>query len=125
MAGYPGNWPPGCPPADAEDAYGTVYRVCREDPPAKSDFQSHAELGKKSGGNNCMRHGLSVFRDLTEARHLTRIFPKLGSLVFRGELTADHGKVRQTPAKTRPSHTTWWPYQEIDRSAPFQLEIEG
>lgn len=125
MAGYPPDWPAHCPPSDAEDASGMVYRVCKETPPSQRDFQSHQELGKRSSGDPCMRYGLSVFRDLAEARHLTVLFPQLGSMVFRGELTPEQGKIKHTPAKQRPSHTTWWPYEGVDRAASFKLIDEG
>lgn len=125
MTNFSKSWPADCPPINAEDAQGVVYRVCREDPPTISDFQSHVELGKMSGGDSCMRCGLSVFRDPVEARHLTELFPKLGRLVFRGELTVQQGKIKPTPARSRPSHTTWWPYEGIDRAALFKLTEEG
>ncbi|MGO2134756.1 MAG: hypothetical protein ACTH3S_04925 [Marinobacter sp.] len=125
MAGFPKQWPECCPPDDAPPAEGVVYRICRENPPAPGDFQSHAELGKSSKGDPCMRHGLSVFRDISEAQHLTGIFPKLGKLIFRGELTAEHGKIKPTPAKLRPSHVTWWPFEEVERAAAFTVSSEG
>lgn len=124
MTGFPEHWPESCPPADAEQALGKVYRVCRQDPPALSDFQTHAELNKPSTGNQCIRHGLSVFRNSPEARHITTLFPKLGKLVFCGELNADHGKIKATPTKTRPSHLTWWPFEGVERAATFTLSSE-
>ena len=125
MAGFSDSWPSNCPPDEAEDALGVVYRVCSQNPPSQRDFQSHQELGKQSSGDPCMRCGLSVFRDLAEARHLTVLFPKLGSMVFRGELKPEQGKVKHTPARQRPSHTTWWPYDEVERAAGFTLMEEG
>lgn len=125
MAGFPKHWPDTCPPPDAEPASGAVYRICRENPPAVEDFQSHAELGKTSKGNECIRHGLSVFRNPSEARHLTELFPKLGKLIFRGELTPEHGKLKTTPARTRPSHVTWWPFEKVERAAAFTISSGG
>jgi hypothetical protein len=72
-----------------------------------------------------MRHGLSVFRDISDARHVTELFPKLGKLIFRGELAPEHGKIKPTPAKTRPSHVTWWPFEEIERASAFTVSSEG
>ena len=122
MTRYPVDWPENCPPPEA--ASGTVYRVCRSNPPAPEDFKSHAELGKQSKSSECMRRGLSVFRDGAEARHLTRIFPKLGSLVFRGELVPQHGKIKPTPTRDRPTHTTWWSYPSVDHAQPFCMDSE-
>lgn len=125
MKGFSANLPDNCPPQEAIDAEGKVYRVCLQNPPLQRDFQNHAELGKQSNGDQCMRHGLSVFRNYAEAHHLTLLFPKLGKLVLGGELTPKEGKVKPTPAKARPSHTTWWPYEGIERSANFKIAKEG
>ncbi|MEQ5801950.1 hypothetical protein [Halomonas sp. H10-9-1] len=117
---FPDGCPDGCPPSDAEDANGQVYRVCRANPPVAKDFASHVELGKVRGGDECMRCGLSVFRNEADARQLTKLFPKLGKWVFSGRLTPEAGKIKPTPARQRPSHTTWWPYAGVDRAAAFQ-----
>ena len=124
MAGYPTDWPADCPSFDAEKANGTVYRVCKESPPLPEDFQSHAELGKHSQGSECMRRGLSVFKDRKEADHLTRLFPKLGKLVLRGTLEPGHARIKATPSKKHPSHTTWWHFCGIERARPFLLDSE-
>lgn len=95
MASYSPDWPARCPPSNAEDASGMMYRVCKEPPPSQRDFQGHQELGKRSSSDPCMRYGLSVFRDLAEARHLKVLFPQLGSMVFRGELTPEQANTHQ------------------------------
>ena len=118
---YPTSWPADCPPADAEIAQGTVFRVCRSNPPTENDFMSHAELGKSSVGSACQRSGLSVFRPYNDACHLTQIFPRLGSLIFQADLQAPHGKTKPTSSKQNPSHTTWWPCEGINRAEPFQM----
>lgn len=117
---FPDCWPENCPPTDAEDAFSEVYRVCSANPPMPKDFKSHAELGKQMGGDECMRYGLSVFRKEADAWHLTKIFPKLGRWVFIGRLSPDKGKIKATPARHHPSHTTWWPYASVARAELFQ-----
>lgn len=110
MTRYLVDWPENCPPPEAEAASGTVYRVCRSNPPAPEDFKSHAELGKQSKGSECMCRGLSVFRDGAEARHLTRIFRNL-AVWFSGENWC-HNTVRSsqpqqgTDPRTRPGGPT-------------------
>lgn len=125
MNGFPDNWPKNCPPNEAQDASGVYYRVGKSNPPATADFKSHVEMNKKSRGDECIRNGLSVFSKQEEARHLIQIFPMLGSHVYQGELQAEHGKVKPTPSDQNPSHTTWWPYNGVDRAKLFQTQGEG
>jgi hypothetical protein len=35
---FPQPWPDACPPADAVDADGIVYRLVKDDPPAERSF---------------------------------------------------------------------------------------
>lgn len=115
---FPKNWPPECPPADAQDAQGEHFRVASNDPPGVDELKSYAELGKLTKANPCRRVGLSLLRSLDDAIHQTELFPKHGKLIFRGDLNSSHGKTLPTKG-TLPTHTTWWPYEGIDRAAPF------
>lgn len=115
---FPDNWPDDCPPADAEAANGNYFRVGKNNPPVADDFKSHAERGIAPSANPCMRAGLSLLRSTDDATHQTNLFPKLGKLIFCGSLSAEHGKTKLTGGKL-PTHTTWWPYEGIDRVAPF------
>jgi hypothetical protein len=117
---FPEDWQD-CPPEDAEPANGVYFRIGRHSPPTALDFQSQAELGQALRGDPCMRRGLSTLRDLSEARHATRLFPGLGSIVYRGELGASHGQSKLTSTRKSPSHTTWWPYPDVDRVMPFSV----
>ncbi len=62
------NWPPhlpdGCPPPDALDASGVVYRLVRGDCPTESDFLPKVleEPDGEYQGRECQAAGLSVFR---------------------------------------------------------------
>ena len=121
--GFPTDWPEGCPPEGTQDAGGNVYRVVRGNPCCAEDFASHFELGKMPHAPACLRCGLSVFRDGSDAVHMSRKYPKMGSLLARGALTADHGKAMLTTGQ-RPTHTTWWPYLGVVREAMFTV-VEG
>ncbi|WP_022652459.1 hypothetical protein [Aquaspirillum serpens] len=120
---FPSSWPQGCPPDDAEAADGQLFRVAKSYPPTAEDFMSHEELGKKSTGPQCLRVGLSLFRTLDDAEHLTQLFPKLGQYVMRGQLQPCHGVLKLTPSNRHPTHTTWWPYEGVDRAEPFSLAV--
>lgn len=115
---FPKNWPPDCPPAEAQDAQGEYFRVASNNPPGVDDFKSYAELGKLPKADPCKRVGLSLLRKFDDAIHQTELFPKHGKLIFRGDLNSSHGKTLLTKG-TLPTHTTWWPFEGIDRATPF------
>ena len=112
------SWPPECPPANAQDAQGVCFRVVSHNPPGVDDFKSYAELGAAPKANPCKRVGLSLLKTLDDAIHQTELFPKHGKLIFRGDLNSSHGKTQLTKG-TLPTHTTWWPFEGLDRAAPF------
>lgn len=118
MSAFPDNWPPGCPPADAEPAAGPVYRLVKNIPPLAEDFKTHHEIGKMPKAPACLRAGLSVFRTRDDAIHQSKLHPFLGNKIASAELCPEHGKVKLTRG-TMPSHTTWWPYLGVERAAPF------
>ncbi len=43
---FPTAWPSDCPPRDAVDANGGVYRLVNDDPPSIADLASHQETGR-------------------------------------------------------------------------------
>jgi len=71
--------------------------------------------------HQCLRRGLSVFRELEDAIHQRRLLPKLGPFIARGDLAADSGKLKPTKG-SQPTHTTWWVYQDVNRAARFAIE---
>lgn len=115
---FPKNWPPDCPPTEAQDAQGVYFRVANNNPPGADEFKSYAELGLAQKADPCKRVGLSLLRKLDDAIHQTKLFPKHGNLIFSGDLNSCHGKTLLTKG-TLPTHTTWWPYEGIDRAALF------
>lgn len=117
---FPSDWPADCPPADADDASGVVFRLVKGDPPTAGDFVTHFESGRLPNAPACLRCGLSVFRELQDAVHLRRLFPRLGSMIAQGTLQSSHGKTKLTSGQ-QPTHTTWWAYKHIDRCQPFAV----
>ena len=118
---FPEDWPKFCPPDDAQSASGIYFRVGRSNPPNGHDFKSQAELGRAINGDECLRLGLSTLRDLTDADHLVRLNPRLGSVIYKGELNDSHGKSKLTSSRRSPSHTTWWACSDVDRLEPFSV----
>jgi hypothetical protein len=117
---FPEDWPDDCPPGDSEPADGVVFRLVKNDPPTAADFRTHHETGRLPGAPACLRCGLSVFRVPEDASHMRRLFPRLGRLIAKGMLQAEHGVTKLTTGR-QPTHTTWWPAEGIDRAAPFAV----
>ncbi len=120
---FPGTWPSDCPPHDAIDAKGDVYRIVKSDPPTAEDLASHFETGKLPKAPACLRCGLSVFREFRDAIHQRLLLPKLGQWIAIGTLTSDHGKTKLTTGQ-QPTHTTWWTYEGVNRVEPFSIVRE-
>lgn len=118
--GFPEDWPNGCPPADATPASGEAFRLVKHKPPVAADFLTHSERGLLLRANPCLRRGLSVFTEIEGAVHMHELFPKIGEFVAKGTLTGEHGKSKPTEGK-HPAHSTWWPYEGVERKAPFQV----
>ncbi len=119
---FPHNWPAECPPEDAEHANGWVFRLVRNNPVSAEDFKSHKEVGRAPQAPECLRCGLSVFRNREDAEHLHKLFPRLGKFIARGELQELHGRVKLTIGR-QPTHTTWWAHEGVVRHAPF-VDVE-
>jgi hypothetical protein len=117
------GWPADCPPTDAIDAAGVVFRIVDHEPPTTADFVTHFESGRMRGAPPCLRCGLSVFREFRDAIHQRRLFPKIGGLVAQGTLSAEHGKTRLTTGRL-PTHTTWWSYATVVRASLFSIAKE-
>src|SRR5206468_1858298 len=99
---------------------GQVFRLVKSNPHAAADFLSHHELGTLPHAPACLRCGLSLFRSRQDAEHQHRAYPKLGGFVAIGILAAAHGVVKLTQSR-QPSHTTWWPYESVDRQSVFTV----
>jgi len=117
---FAAHFPANCPPTEAQQAHGTVYRIVKSDPPAADDFSSHHETGKLPKVDACMRCGLSVFRTRDDGIHQRNSYPRLGDYLASGELHPTDGQTLLTTGK-RPTHTTWWPCEGTDRARPFVI----
>ncbi len=124
------NWPPhipdGCPPPDAPDASGVVYRLVGSDGPSYDDLLPKVleEPERDYQGMECLAAGLSVYR---KRKDLSRLFsyPTFRNrtmLVAQAQLSPAHGKLKATPPKKiRNSHHTWWWPVGVDPVHVFTL----
>jgi hypothetical protein len=46
---FPDDWPDGCPPDDADDASGEIFRLVKTNPPTVGDLQTHKSSSRVSG----------------------------------------------------------------------------
>lgn len=132
---FPAWFPPGCPPEDAMDAAGVIFRFVSHDPPSPDDFLSHEEMEFRGGEtpvlhhSKCNRCSLSVYDSLVSAKatlkklkenHKARTgLAYRYSAIAKGELSAELGKMKQTGKD--PSHHDWWPYVGISRHDRFSV----
>lgn len=107
-----------CPPADAETAAGTVYRIVKDTQLQPDDFVTAEEAKTWLGKDPCLRKGLSLFRNKDEACVHADNYQRLGRYLAIGTLISDYGRTKMTLG-SQPSHTTWWPTAEMDRRLPF------
>jgi hypothetical protein len=121
MAEFPSDWPPGCPPHDADDARGAVFRIVRNSVPTPEDFKTHEELGLAPSAPPCARRSVSVFLRREGACHRLRLSPHLGTRVAEGMLDPSCGKMKLSSVKS--GHIDWWPYQGVERHQYFKEAV--
>lgn len=117
MPSFPPELPPNCPPADAVDACGSVYRIVSGETLKDADFATNAELGLAPDAPACLRCALSVFDSFDRALHRLRLSPRLGSAISEGQLQAEHGKIKPGG---NSGHISWWVYSEVTRALLFK-----
>lgn len=117
---FPSTWPENCPPDDAREAGGVVFRLVKHDPPIAEDLATHGETNRLPKAPACLRCGLSVFREVGDAVHQRLLLPKLGDFIARADLKPEHGKTKLTEGR-QPTHTTWWVYEGVDRASLFAV----
>jgi hypothetical protein len=111
-----GDLPPGCPPDDAiATAFAPAYYYCYTIPPTNADFKPLAATGGarpfRSPEELCQASGISLFRDLKDARGL-RAVPKFREMVLvELRIEPTDGVTKPTPNRDRPSHHTFWAYR--------------
>lgn len=129
------DWPQGCPPPEADDASGVVYRVVRNSPPRPADFLPRikdipALTSKMSGGQLVRAWGVSVYdsyegatklRDQNDLKAVQDVVPGTRTWrVAKGTLVPAFGKMKATP-KNGDTHRDWWKPEASDPSGAFKV----
>lgn len=121
---FPGWFVQDCPPSDAVEASGTIYRFVAEFPINPEEFRSYHERDELPHAPACLRCGLSVFRRVEDIRglllHLWKAYPKrsYGPYVVKRDLTAADGVTKETG---KHGHRTWWAHEGVERHASFEF----
>lgn len=98
MSEFAKNCPETCPPPEAVDVNGDVYRFVRSDPPAHTDMRSWQDEGRNPGqGDPCGRCGLSVLTRLEDVAVARKAIPGFRKrLVAKATLRPEHGRICET-----------------------------
>ena len=121
---FPKWFVPGCPPSDAVDASGTIFRFVASVPSVPAEYLSYHETGERPNAPACQRCGLSVFRKVEDVRrllrHLWKNYPgkSYGPHIVKRELSPDDGRIKATGS---PGHQTWWAYEGVERHISFEF----
>jgi hypothetical protein len=130
---WPAGFPLGCPPPDAVQASGTVYRVVYSDPPIADDFKPWIEENwhVTDEHGNPKAWAISVSDILTDAqataegmrlREQARRVPGLRArMIAVGSLRAEFGMMKPTPSRKNLSHRSWWLCVGVDPSRAFKV----
>jgi len=118
---WPTHFPIGCPPEDATEAEGEVFRFTRPPEVSEADFRSHVERGLRPA-SDCEAAGLSVYTDVSDALAAWEAIPGMRRRnLARGALTPEHGAMRPTPREMTPSHHTWWKWADVEPTSAFAV----
>jgi len=124
---WPSFFPPNCPPSEAKDASGKVFRLVSSASPSVSDFESYAQMHPKKWMGNCKASGLSVFTAESDALRMVRRVQGIvqgrsapGDLIAFANLTPEAGKLMHTP-RDGNSHHTWWAPDGFNHVAAFKV----
>lgn len=106
MSEWPDFFPENCPPEDAGDVDGAVYRFVKKKDPRPADFVSHLERGLRPEMPECLRAGLSCSIDLEHMKQVKESVPyRKRQTIAACSMKPEHGKIKQT---LKPPHHTLW-----------------
>ena len=111
LSDFPEYYPEQCPPYNANNTEGIVFRFTKEDKPHKQDFISFYEKNpnKDWGMDTCQAMGLSVFPTIEACEEMKRKIPALNKKkIASANLNNNYGKFANTPSTNSKRHMTWW-----------------
>lgn len=124
---WPDHYPEKCPPEDAEEVSGTVYRLTNRTNPKHKDFLSCFERnpGKNWGEKACQARGLSVFTSEEDCKAASAAVPALRKKkLCVADLPSVSGLIAPTPSKNTYNHKTLWPLFSAQELADIFIPID-
>ena len=124
---WPDHYPEKCPPDDAEDVSGVVYRFTNRINPKHRDFLSYYELkpdedwGKKA----CQARGLSIYTSEEDCKAAVSLVPALRKKkLCIAKLGSEFGVIAPTPSKNNYNHKTLWPLVSAQELAEMFMTMD-
>lgn len=128
MNSWPNHYPEACPPIEAEEVSGKVYRFTNRNNPKHKDFQSHYEQwqGRDWGSKACDARGLSVFSCLEDCDAAAAAVPALRKKkICVAKLPTSSGVLAETPSRNTNNHKTLWPLLSAQELADLFTPINS
>lgn len=118
--------PEACPPLDAEDTSGTVFRAIPDLPICEKHFKSWVKAEHPSARPHDCRHwGLSVWTSLEAVQHAREINTLMrSSYIASADLAVGDGLIKATPTKPQPEHHTLWCDIATDMPPKFEIVLK-
>ncbi|MEZ4406807.1 MAG: hypothetical protein R3A52_10065 [Polyangiales bacterium] len=104
---WPEHFPPGCPPADANDLSGELFYLAHN-PNKPDDFLSAAERGAFVGHDENDRASLSCWTVAAPLDDLRKMPRHKEKVVVRGKFEAVDGKFKPTGKNAAAGHRSTW-----------------
>jgi len=110
---WPPYFPALCPPIEATEVEGPLYRLISGKVPKPSDFHSYELLypDRDWGDKACQACGLSTHRSLQDGlenyQRLQRRIPSLRKKIAVAKANHLPGKILNTPSREDRNHYTW------------------
>lgn len=124
---WPDHYPEKCPPNDAADVSGVVYRFTNRTNPNHRDFLSYYELKPSEdwGRKACQARGLSVYTSEEDCKTAISTVPALKKKkLCVAELGSESGVIAPTPSKNTYNHKTLWPLISANDLAEIFMSID-
>jgi hypothetical protein len=108
---WPSHFPTQCPPTEATELVGIVYRFINKQELTDWDFLSHYERAPHANWSHspCNCRGLSVVRTSQDYAAMRDAVPALRKKkIAIADINSSVGVISTTPSNSCNDHCTWW-----------------